>query len=133
MARACFRSMLMMQQSVRRKQKEEEAQTWLIRKFTCPDASISEHVSACVCTCIHVFISIYCIHYVIYSDLHKNVTSCTHYIKNCVIIICRPICIFSERLTCPGGPRHKQCGVSRGSPRSQNIIQRCDRNKVIFY
>ena len=42
--------------------------------------------------------------------------------SNTVLLLLVLYCTFSEDSTCPGGPRHKPFGVSRGSPRSQLCI-----------
>ncbi len=73
--------------------------------------------------CCTLLTGIHCIHYAVYSDLHNVIlylTSCTYswYCINYCVIISNIILHFSEDSTCPGGPRHKPFGVSRGSPRS---------------
>ena len=52
-------------------------------------ARTSKHVCVYVHTRMYIDIHIifYCVHYVIYSDLHIYLTSCTYYLKYCVIII----------------------------------------------
>ena len=84
---------------------------------------ISGHTSSCMRVCIHVHILIHTLHSLccILRLTVLYLTSCTHCIKYCVIII-SIILHFSEDSTCPGGLRHKPFGVSRGSPRSQLCI-----------
>ena len=75
----------------------------------------------CVFMCI-IYSYIRYIHYAILtssnlSNFIENTTS------NTVLLLLLVVyCTFSDDSSCPGGPRYKPLGVSRGSPRSQLCI-----------
>ena len=76
----------------------------------------------CVFMCI-IYSYIRYIHYAILTSSNLSNFMYIYYIKYCVIIISSSIyCTFSDDSSCPGGPRYKPLGVSRGSPRSQLCI-----------
>ena len=58
-------------------------------------------------------------------QLHVQITSNT-------VLLLLVYCILVNDCTCPGGPRHKPFGVSRGSPRSQFCIYCTQLMYIIF-
>ena len=78
---------------------------------------ISEQVSSCVCVCIHV-------HTRMYIDIHIIVLIMLYTLLH--VHTSNTVLLYSAFLvndsTCPGRPRHKPFGVSRGSLRSQTVF-----------